>query len=85
MAEVPTGYRDHPKYRHATEKHQAIYKRLNITPEIEKAVVLYLADIGVLNYCASSDGTCSGPCPSGQGCIQTISTTCVCSNSSFWE
>jgi hypothetical protein len=76
-------YRKSEKYQRATEKHLAAYRRLNITPEIERAVVLYLADLGVLDYCAGS-GTCDGPCPSGQSCIQTISTTCVCSNDSFW-
>ena len=84
MAKLSVDYESHAKYKNANAKHKPIYERLQITPEIELAVIRYLADVGVLTQCEGV-GACDGPCPSGQGCIKVISGACVCSNQSFWE
>jgi hypothetical protein len=67
-----------PEYLQLSEKYEAASRRLGITPEIEKIVMDYLSEIGVLDYCANQ-GSCTGACPEGQGCITSTTGNCLCS------
>jgi hypothetical protein len=62
------------------EEHEARYTALGITTEIERAVIEQLVSIGALTSCYGPGGRCTGGCPSGQICKETIRHNCVCSN-----
>jgi hypothetical protein len=66
------------EYLQGAEKYEAAAQRLGITAEMATAVMDYLSDIGVLNYCANQ-GSCTGSCPEGQGCITSTTGNCLCS------
>ncbi len=70
--------------RHSSEfneicnRHMKHFVQKGITPQMETAVMEYLAELGVLVMC-SVQGRCEGDCPSGQSCIRLHNMNCACS------
>ena len=68
-----------PEYASIHNEYASLAKQLGITPTMEKALFVYLSKLGVLDYCAAPDGSCTGDCPDGQNCISLINMNCACS------
>ena len=59
-------------------KHAERLHALGVSKEAEKAVIEWLQEIGALESCYGSDGSCSGSCSSGYYYKKLHNNNCLC-------